>query len=103
MRSAGFYGGTYPARAMRVGTPLLARALIVGVAAVALLLAGCGSSSSAPVEQDATLVLDFTPNAIHTGIYSAIARTFDVAEGVHLHIVVPSASTDSIKLLETGR
>ncbi len=48
-------------------------------------------------------MLDFTPNAIHAGIYSAIARTFDVGEGVKLHIVVPTASTDSIKLLETGR
>ena len=43
------------------------------------------------------------PNAIHAGIYSAIARTSTRDEGVHLHVVAPSASTDSIKLLETGR
>jgi ABC-type nitrate/sulfonate/bicarbonate transport system substrate-binding protein len=66
-------------------------------------LAGCGSGASSPADQDATLVLDFTPNAIHAGIYSAIARTYDQAEGVHLHVIAPSASTDSIKLLETGR
>jgi len=65
-------------------------------------LTGCGGGG-APLVQDATLVLDFTPNAIHAGIYSAIARTFDQGEGVALHIVVPSATTDSIKLLETGR
>ncbi len=83
MRSGGFYGRTV--------------ALLVGV-----LLAGCGGTG-APDFQDATLVLDFTPNAIHAGIYSALARTYDQGEGVQLHVVVPSATTDSIKLLETGR
>ena len=29
-------------------------------------------------------MLDFTPNAAHAGIYSAVARGFDDAEGVHL-------------------
>jgi putative hydroxymethylpyrimidine transport system substrate-binding protein len=78
------------------------RMLLVAALAAALIV-GCGSSSSAPVSQDATLVLDFTPNAIHAGIYAAIARTFDAGEGVNLHVVAPSASTDSIKLLQTGR
>jgi putative hydroxymethylpyrimidine transport system substrate-binding protein len=67
------------------------------------MLAGCGTGSSAPTQQSATLVLDFAPNAIHAGIYAAIARTFDQGEGVHLRVVAPSASTDSVKLLETGR
>jgi ABC-type nitrate/sulfonate/bicarbonate transport system substrate-binding protein len=49
------------------------------------------------------VVLDFTPNAVHSGIYSAIARHFDRREGVRLDVVAPSASTDSIKLLQTGR
>jgi ABC-type nitrate/sulfonate/bicarbonate transport system substrate-binding protein len=71
--------------------------------AAALLVTGCGASTSSPIQQDATLVLDFTPNAIHAGIYTALARTFDTGEGVHLHVVAPSASTDSVKLLETGR
>jgi NitT/TauT family transport system substrate-binding protein/putative hydroxymethylpyrimidine transport system substrate-binding protein len=64
--------------------------------------AGCGGTG-APLDQDATLVLDFTPNAIHAGIYSAIARTYDQGEGVQLHVIVPSATTDSIKLLESAR
>jgi NitT/TauT family transport system substrate-binding protein/putative hydroxymethylpyrimidine transport system substrate-binding protein len=49
------------------------------------------------------VVLDFEPNAVHAGIYEALARGFDTAEGVRLHVVAPSASTDSIKLLEAGR
>ncbi len=71
--------------------------------AAAVLVAGCGSSPSSSGGQNATLVLDFTPNAIHAGIYSAIARRYDRDAHVHLHVVAPSASTDSIKLLETGR
>ncbi len=70
----------------------------------ALLAVACGSqnaSSSRP--RPVSLVLDFTPNAIHTGIYTAIARGYDHAEGIDLHVIVPSASTDAIRLLETGR
>jgi len=83
---------------------LLAALLVAGV-----VCAGCGSGSphsgagAAAPPRDATLVLDFTPNAVHAGIYSAIARGYDRAAGVRLHVIVPSASTDSIKLLETGR
>ncbi|HEY2769163.1 MAG TPA: ABC transporter substrate-binding protein [Solirubrobacteraceae bacterium] len=76
--------------------------VIAALAAIAV-LAGCGSSSGTPLQQNASLVLDFTPNAIHAGIYSAIARGFDDGEGVHLHVIAPTASTDSTKLLTTGR
>jgi ABC-type nitrate/sulfonate/bicarbonate transport system substrate-binding protein len=80
------------------------RTLITLIAAAALLCA-CGGSShqtdSPP--RSATLVLDFTPNPVHVGIYTALARHFDAAAGVHLHVIAPSASTDSIRLLETGR
>jgi ABC-type nitrate/sulfonate/bicarbonate transport system substrate-binding protein len=70
---------------------------------LAALIAGCGAGGNALPNEDATLVLDFTPNAVHAGIYSAIARQYDQGEGIHLHVVAPSASTDSVKLLETGR
>jgi len=79
------------------------RVTLIAVVLAAALIGGCGSASSVPDGQDTTLVLDFTPNAIHAGIYSAVDRAFDQGEGINLHIVVPSASTDSIKLLETGR
>jgi putative hydroxymethylpyrimidine transport system substrate-binding protein len=79
------------------------RAAFIAIVAAAALIAGCGSGSNAPESQDATLVLDFTPNAIHAGIYSALARAFDHGEGIQLHVVAPSASTDSIKALATGR
>jgi putative hydroxymethylpyrimidine transport system substrate-binding protein len=76
----------------------------VALLLIALSLAGCGSPGAAQKAlPSATLVLDFTPNAVHAGIYEALARGDDVRAGVHLHVVIPSGSTDSIKLLETGR
>jgi ABC-type nitrate/sulfonate/bicarbonate transport system substrate-binding protein len=79
------------------------RRLSLALLAAAALVAGCASGTGGPEQQDATLILDFTPNAIHAGIYSAAARAYDQGEGVQLHVVAPSASTDSVKLLETGR
>jgi ABC-type nitrate/sulfonate/bicarbonate transport system substrate-binding protein len=70
----------------------------------ALALAGCGSSSGADrPNQDASLLLDFTPNAVHSGIYLAKQRGYDEAEGVTLDVRAPGASTDAPKLLEAGR
>ena len=80
--------------------------LIVGLFAAAL-LSGCGSGAKTTRASEqvraATLILDFTPNAVHTGIYAALAQHYDRDAGVDLHVIAPTASTDSIKLLETGR
>lgn len=85
---------------VRARATLLICLLLIGASQ----LAGCGSSETTPrPNEDATLVLDFTPNAVHAGIYSALARGFDRDEGVRLHVIAPSASTDSVKLLEGGR
>lgn len=71
---------------------------------LAALLAGCGSSAHHSTgARPATLVLDFAPNAVHAGIYTALARGYDRAAGVSLHVIAPSASTDAIRLLATGR
>ena len=84
------------------------RRLIASGLVLAVLLAGCGSTGrrtgNRPARaRSATLVLDFTPNAVHAGIYTALARGYDRAAGVKLHVVTPSASTDAIRLLATGR
>ncbi|MGZ4311232.1 MAG: ABC transporter substrate-binding protein [Solirubrobacteraceae bacterium] len=80
------------------------RRLLVPLIAAAALLTGCGGSHSGrDSPRNATLVLDFTPNPVHVGIYTALARHLDTSAGVRLHVVAPSASTDAIRLLETGR
>ena len=71
---------------------------------VLLVLAGCGGSAESDrPNEPATLLLDFTPNAVHAGIYVAVDRGFDTAEGVQLTIRKPGASTDALKLLQGGR
>ncbi|HEU4656022.1 MAG TPA: ABC transporter substrate-binding protein [Capillimicrobium sp.] len=79
-------------------------AIAVAILLAVLLLAGCGvdEEESRPNAR-ATLLLDFTPNAVHAGIYSAVQRGYDAAEGVHLRVREPSSSTDAIKLLLAGR
>jgi putative hydroxymethylpyrimidine transport system substrate-binding protein len=74
---------------------------------LALLAAGAAACGSVTGEDrpgdEATLLLDFVPNAVHAGIYMATARDFDEAEGVELKIRKPGASTDALKLLQAGR
>jgi putative hydroxymethylpyrimidine transport system substrate-binding protein len=69
----------------------------------AIALAGCSQGSEDRPNRSATLVLDFQPNAVHAGIYLALARDYDDAEGVTLRVQAPSSSTDSVKLLLSGR
>jgi putative hydroxymethylpyrimidine transport system substrate-binding protein len=85
----------------------------VGSLLAALLLAlaaGCGGddeqpSATAPQQPplDATLLLDFSPNAVHSGIYVATRRDLDRREGIDLRVQAPNASTDAVRLLLGGR
>ena len=72
--------------------------------AAAITLGGCGAAKEdrAP-NLAATLLLDFQPNAVHSGIYMAVDRGYGDAFGVRLHVRVPSDSTDAVKLLVSGR
>jgi putative hydroxymethylpyrimidine transport system substrate-binding protein len=79
------------------------RLLIALALVAALALAGCARTSEDRPNQSAKLVLDFQPNAVHAGIYLALERDFDDAEGVTLSVAAPSSSTDSVKLLLSGR
>jgi putative hydroxymethylpyrimidine transport system substrate-binding protein len=76
------------------------------LAAASLLagLAGCGGSGAEPgAPSGASLVLDFTPNAVHSGVYAAQHEGFYRDEGVDLTIRQPGESTDAPKLLAAGR
>lgn len=67
-------------------------------------LAGCGESGAEPgAPKGATLVLDFVPNAVHSGIYLALAEDLYSDAGVNLKVQPPGESTDAPKLLAAGR
>jgi putative hydroxymethylpyrimidine transport system substrate-binding protein len=83
---------------MRWAVALLATALLLAG------VAGCGGSGAEPgAPKGATVVLDFTPNAVHSGIYAAQAEGFYDDAGIDLHVQVPGESTDAPKLLAAGR
>jgi putative hydroxymethylpyrimidine transport system substrate-binding protein len=66
--------------------------------------AGCGEDGAEPgVPKGATLVLDFSPNAVHSGIYAARVRGYYEDEGIDLEVQAPGESTDAPKLLGAGK
>jgi NitT/TauT family transport system substrate-binding protein/putative hydroxymethylpyrimidine transport system substrate-binding protein len=52
--------------------------------------------------RQATLILDFTPNAVHAGVYRALAAGYYRRQGIDLRVVTPSATTDTLKLIDAG-
>ena len=68
-------------------------------------VAGCGGDGAEPgASKEATLVLDFQPNAVHAGhLRGARARATTATPGSTCEVSEPSASTDAPKLLEAGR
>jgi putative hydroxymethylpyrimidine transport system substrate-binding protein len=83
---------------MRRVAALLAAALLVAS------LGACGGGGAEPgAPKGATLVLDFQPNAVHSGLYAAQANGYFEDEGINLKIQEPSSSADSAKLLAAGR
>ena len=77
--------------------------LAAAAAMVLLVLGGCGTRNSKTSPAPVTLLLDFTPNAVHAGIYRATARGYDRDAGVRLRVREPGQSSDSVKLLAAGR
>jgi ABC-type nitrate/sulfonate/bicarbonate transport system substrate-binding protein len=80
--------------------------------AAATLLAACGSKSSGPGEKAElgpntqldriTLVLDWTPNTNHNGIYLAKAKGWYRDAGIDVHIIQPGQS-GSVQALGAGK
>jgi putative hydroxymethylpyrimidine transport system substrate-binding protein len=51
----------------------------------------------------ATLILDFTPNAVHAGIYRALAAGYYRRENIALKVVQPTSTQETLKLIDAHR
>jgi putative hydroxymethylpyrimidine transport system substrate-binding protein len=83
---------------MRRAAALLAAVLLAAGAS------GCGGDGDEPgAPRGVALMLDFVPNAVHSGIYAAARRGWYADEGIDLTIREPGESADAPKLLAAGR
>lgn len=78
-------------------------ALLVAILSAAALSACAATGGGSSPDADARLMLDFQPNAVHSGIYVATSRGYDEALGVNLNVEVPGDGTDAIGLLLSNR
>ncbi|MGH2851981.1 MAG: ABC transporter substrate-binding protein [Solirubrobacteraceae bacterium] len=81
------------------------RITLAGLLAV-LAIAGCGGgggSHAARAPVHATLVLDFVPNAVHAGIYRALAAGYYRRAGIDLRVIPPGSTSTALALVEAGK
>ncbi|HTX45015.1 MAG TPA: ABC transporter substrate-binding protein [Solirubrobacteraceae bacterium] len=72
-------------------------------AALAILsLGGCGSSAR-PGLTHATLILDFVPNAVHAGVYRALAAGYYRQEHIDLRVIPPTSTSATLALIAAGK
>lgn len=83
------------------------RVLLIVLAAVcALSLGACGSQNQQQAQEttnltEVTLVLDWTPNTNHTGLYVALEKGYFAENGLNVSIIQPSESS-VLQLLSAG-
>ncbi len=107
--------GAAPAQRRRrlgPGAAVPARSILPALALLAgLSLGACGGNGEPGTAEDATpserrqatLVLDFVPNAVHAGIYRALAAGYYEDANIDLEIIEPSSTADTLKLIDSGR
>lgn len=94
-------------------------ATVASIGALSICVCACGSSkggspsaasvsarvSPTPLSHSTktTLILDFTPNAVHAGIYRALAAGYYKRENIALEVVQPTSTQDTLKLIDAGR
>ena len=92
------------------------------VLALAMLLTACGSAGPSAAgggsgsgshtatatgalakPAKVTLILDFVPNAVHAGIYRALAASYYRRENIDLQVVQPTSTQETLKLIDAGK
>ena len=72
------------------------------VLALLLSLSACDSSSAGKTEETVTVVLDWTPNTNHTGIYVALAKGYFKEAGLNVEVVQPPED-GAVTLVASGK
>lgn len=85
------------------GTTMIKKLSVFLVVLITLFVAGCGNRSMEEESdtrgnedeklQDVTVVLDWTPNTNHTGLYVANEQGFFTEEGLQVEILLPGETT----------
>ncbi len=95
----------------------LVMAALACVLSIGVCACGSSSTSSSPAASvavhvvptplarptQATLILDFTPNAVHAGIYRALAAGYYKRENIELHVIEPTSTQETLKLIDAGK
>src|SRR5918999_1793563 len=87
---------------IRAVAPPRSAPVLCAALAVVLALSGCGGDGEG-ARPTVTVGLDFTPNAVHAPLYTAVREGYDGDQGVRLRIRPPGTRPDSLRLLATGR
>ncbi|MGH2903846.1 MAG: ABC transporter substrate-binding protein, partial [Solirubrobacteraceae bacterium] len=84
------------------------RRLITNVSCAGLVIVlglgvvGCDAAQPARPAK-VTLILDFVPNAVHAGIYRALAAGYYRREHIDLRVVEPTSTQETLKLIDAGK
>lgn len=91
--------------------------LVIAFVVLGTTVAACGSSDSGGTADNvrttdsgelaemtkATLVLDFVPNAVHAGIYRAIAAGYYRDQNIDLEVIQPTSTADTLRLINADK
>jgi putative hydroxymethylpyrimidine transport system substrate-binding protein len=72
----------------------------------ALILTGCrgkAQEDSPASPRQVRVILDYLPNAVHAGLYQAVAGGYFRDEGLNVRIDAPTSSSDTLRLMAAGQ
>jgi len=83
---------------------------LLSILFIPLFLLGCSAGSSSPLDSSTskpltsvTLMLDWTPNTNHSGLYVAKEKEYFSSEGLDVNFVQPSSSGNVEQLVAAGK
>jgi ABC-type nitrate/sulfonate/bicarbonate transport system substrate-binding protein len=84
---------------------LNAKHLAILILALSLVVAGCAAPTAAPTPKPTkvTMLLDWTPNTNHTGLYVAKAKGWYAEQGLDVDIIQPGEGGTPVQLIAADK